>query len=373
MRRHSLSCVLALGLSSFGAARATALDNDTIASGRRHGERPSVVFTSTNEAEGNRVLAFTAAPSGELGEPTAFATGGLGTGDSLGSQGAVALSDDQRFLLVVNAGSSDITSFAVDGANLTLADRASSSGMRPISVTVRRGLVYVVNAGGTANVAGFYLDARGKLHALNGASRPLSTAAAGPAQIELTPDARALVVTEKATSKIDVFAVSAFGKLDQPNVVTSAGTTPFGFEFTERGYLIVSEAASASLSSYAESQRTGLEVISAVVPDTQKAPCWVAISADDRYAYTANAGSASISSYEIGRGGQIRLQAARAGELAEGGTPLDLTLGRAGRYLYALDRGNKNVTTFAVQADGMLVRQASAGVLPAFATGLIAY
>jgi 6-phosphogluconolactonase (cycloisomerase 2 family) len=59
--------------------------------------------------------------------------------------------------------------------------------------------------------------------------------------------------------------------------------------------------------------------------------------------------------------------------LAEGGTPLDLTLGRAGRYLYALDRGNKNVTTFAVQADGMLVRQASAGVLPAFATGLIAY
>ena len=209
--------------------------------------------------------------------------------------------------------------------------------MRPISAIERRGLVYVVNAGGTANVAGFYLDARGKLHALNGASRPLSTAAAGPAQIELTPDARALVVTEKTTNKIDVFAVSAFGKLDQPNVVSSAGMTPFGFEFTERGYLIVSEAASASLSSYAESRRAGLDVISAVVPDTQKAPCWVAISADDRYAYTANAGSASISSYEIGRGGQIQLKAARAGELAEGGTPLDLTLGRVGHFLYALD------------------------------------
>ena len=32
----------------------------------------------------------------------------------------------------------------------------------------------------------------------------------------------------------------------------------------------------------------------------------------------------------------------------------------------------KNVTTFAVQPDGTLVRQGSAGVLPAFATGLIA-
>jgi 6-phosphogluconolactonase (cycloisomerase 2 family) len=336
----------------------------------RHAAHAGVIFSESNEVAGNHVLVFSAAVSGELTSAGAFATGGTGTGDSLGSQGALALTEDRRFLLAVDAGSNDIASFAVDGDRLDLVDRVSSGGARPISVTTRSGLVYVVNATGN-NVSGFYLSGRGKLEPISGATRPLSAANAGPGQVELSEDGRKLVVTEKTTSVIDVFDVSAFGRLSAPSVVTSAGKTPFGFEFTQRGDLVVSEA-SGSLSSYDFSRHDGLDVISAAVSDTQAAPCWVAISADDRFAYTANANSASISSYAIARGGQLQLTAARAGELTGSGAPLDLAIGRGGRMLFVLDRGNTSITGFSIESDGTLARSASASGLPAFTTGLVA-
>lgn len=366
MNNRSLWCLVALALGSQGATQA-------LAEPARRPQPSSVVFTLSNEAEGNRVLSLAASSDGNLAEPVGFSTQGMGTGDSLGSQAALVLSEDHRFLLAVNAGSNDISSFAVDGANLTLRDRVSSGGTRPISITERRGLVYVVNASGVNNVVGFYLDPRGKLHPLPGAVRPLSADSVGPGQIELTPDARHVVVTEKTTNKLDVFDVSAFGRLSPARVLDSAGKTPFGFEFTQRGTLIVSEAASASMSSYDLSWREGLRVLSAAVPDTQAAPCWVAVSDDDRYAFTANAGSASVSSYEVTRSGQITLKQARAAELGTGGRPLDLALGRGGRYLYVLDRGNMRVAAFSLASDGTLAALKTAGTLPPFSSGLAAY
>jgi 6-phosphogluconolactonase (cycloisomerase 2 family) len=338
----------------------------------RRAEPPSLLFTLSNEVEGNRVLAFAADRDGNLAEPVAFATGGTGSGNSLGSQAALVLSEDHHFLLAVNAGSNEISSFAVHGTSLSLQDRVSSGGTRPISITERRGLVYVVHAGGINNVVGFYLDTRGKLHAIPGAVRPLSMDNAGPGQIELTPDARHLVVSEKSTSKLDVFKVSAFGRLEPAQVEASAGATPFGFEFTQHGTLVVSEA-SGSLSSYALSRRDGVEVISAAIPDTQAAPCWVAISGDDRYAFTANAGSASISSYDIARSGQLTLKQAHAADLGTGATPLDIALGRGGRYLYVLDRGHARVASFALGSDGALTPLTATGDLPPFSSGLAAY
>jgi 6-phosphogluconolactonase (cycloisomerase 2 family) len=331
------------------------------------------VFTESNESAGNRVVAFMRDGDGELTAAGAFATQGLGSGDSLGSQGALALSEDHRFLLVVNAGSNDVSSFAVDGAELTLVDRVASGGTRPISVTTRRGLAYVLNAGTPANVTGFFLSPRGKFQPIAGATRGLSGDAVGPAQVELTPDARALVVTEKATSLIDTFRVSVFGRLDAPTVQASAGTTPFGFEFTRSGDLIVSEAATASMSSYDVSPRSGVDLISGPIPDRQAAPCWVAISHDDRFAYTANAGSASISSYTVDRSGAIALLSARAGELATGAKPLDMALDTRGKYLYALDRGNAAIASFTVQHDGSLDPLDAVDGLSSFTTGLAAY
>lgn len=339
----------------------------------QHGRRPAVLFTITNEADANRVLAFEVQHHGQLGMPVAYETQGRGSGDSLGSQGALALSEDRRFLIAVNAGSNELSVFEVmGGTQLALRARAASGGERPISVTERGGLVYVVHAG-SSDVAGFHLDKHGRLEPIAGGQRALGSPNAGPAQVELTRDARTLVVTEKTSNAISTFAVDAFGKLSDARVSASAGMTPFGFELTSRNVLVVSEAGPGSLSSYRVSA-DGVAAVSSSVPDTQQAACWVAITPDDRFAFTANAGSASISSYAISSTGELCLQDARAGELGEQGNPLDLALARDGAYLYALDRGEARIAGFAVERDGSLQPLAAAAdALPAFTSGLVAF
>src|SRR6266853_3558679 len=72
-------------------------------------DNPGAVYAMTNAAAGNSILIFTRAANGALANAGSIATGGLGTGSGLGSQGALALTSDQRWLLAVNAGSNDIT------------------------------------------------------------------------------------------------------------------------------------------------------------------------------------------------------------------------------------------------------------------------
>jgi 6-phosphogluconolactonase len=85
----------------------------------------------------------------------------------LGNQGAVVLSNDHKWLLAVNAGSNDISVFQVEDSGLTLTDLVPSGGTEPISVTIYKDLVYVLNDGGldgdTANISGFQLNSSGEL------------------------------------------------------------------------------------------------------------------------------------------------------------------------------------------------------------------
>ena len=114
-------------------------------------------------------------------------TGGRGTGEPhLPSQSSIVLSGDGRRLLVVNAGSDELSLFAVEDDGLVLADRVASGGATPTSVAVSGDLVYVLN-NGTPNIAGFRL-ADGRLVELEGSTRPLSADDADPAQIAFSLD-----------------------------------------------------------------------------------------------------------------------------------------------------------------------------------------
>src|SRR5688500_14667380 len=77
------------------------------------GNSPGSVYTLGNAADTNRVLAFSRTSKGELSPAGSYATGGQGTGAGLGSQGALALTEDGRWLLAVNAGSSELSVLAV--------------------------------------------------------------------------------------------------------------------------------------------------------------------------------------------------------------------------------------------------------------------
>src|SRR5207248_1503530 len=141
------------------ASRQAQRDDDS----RGGSDGPRAVYTLTNQVGGNAVAVFKRAADGTLTAAGTIATGGAGTGAGLGSQGAIALSDDGRWLFAVNAGSNDVSVFAVRPSGLSLAGRTASGGTRPISLTIHRNVLYVLNAGGDGNISGFTVSASGDL------------------------------------------------------------------------------------------------------------------------------------------------------------------------------------------------------------------
>lgn len=335
------------------------------------------VYVATNATAGNKVLVLARASDGKLSAPRAFATGGTGTGAGLGNQGGVVLAHENRRLLVVNAGSNDVSVFAVRSNGVELLDRVRSGGQKPISVTVFRRLVYVLNAGGSGNISGFTLDRHGRLHPLRNSTRPLSTPASDPAQIEFSPDGGQLVVTEKATNIISTYRLNDAGLPRGPNAQPSAGATPFGFAFDRRRTLVVSEAFggapnASALSSYRLRANGTLRVVSRSVGTTETAACWVVITGDGRHAYTTNTGSGSISGYRIGKDGSLSLLDPDGVTGMTGAGPIDLALTNGDRFLYSLDSGSGTISAFRVKADGSLAAFRGVSGIPAGANGLAA-
>jgi 6-phosphogluconolactonase len=337
------------------------------------------VFVSTNGLNGNAVVAFARAADGSLTPTGTFATGGTGiggVGDPLASQFAVALSKNAQFLVVVNAGSNDISSFAVDGGSLTLVNRASSGGVRPVSVTITNGYVYALNT--ISNTIGVLaLGSDGTLTAEPAKTKALAAGANGAAEVRANPTGDMLVVTERVSNRLETFAVAGDGSLGNPVVTAAAGTTPFGFDFTTRGQVIVSEAASASASSYETNVDGTLSVVSAAAPTLQRATCWLIVNNSGRFAYTANAGTSNITGFAIdAQGGLIRLTSTGvSGDLGAGAQPLDLDMSRNGNFLYVMKNGTGTVGAFAVAGDGSLTPLADTPGLAARAgyMGLAAY
>ena len=321
------------------------------------GPTAGAVYTLSNSAGGNAVIAYSRASDGSLAPLGTFPTGGLGSGGGLGSQGAVTLSGDGQWLVAVDAGSNDITSFAVGADHrLTVAGRIWSGGIHPISVTVGNGLVYTVNDGGTGNIAGFSISATGALSAIAGSSRPLSSSSAGPAQISLTPGGGKLVVTEKATNRITTYAVGANGAAGAPTWVTSAGQTPFGFDFDNKGRLIVSEAFggapnASTVSSYDVSGGSA-SLIDGPVATTETAACWVVVTNNGKYAYTSNTASGSISGLAVSNDGSLSLLDSNGVTGVTGGAPTDMSLSSNSKFLYA--RVGAALHAFRINNDGSL-------------------
>ena len=332
---------------------------------------PIAAYTLTNQRTGNAVAIFRRAVDGTLTAAGTMATGGRGTGRGLGSQGALALSDDGRWLFAVNAGSNDVSAFRVTPAGLAFASRVASGGTQPTSLTVHGTLLYVLNAGGRGNISGFGIGSDGTLSALAGSTRSLSGPAAGPAEVAFSPDGRALVVTEKNTNGIDVYAVGPDGIASGLTSQASAGVEPFGFAFGLREELLVSEAASGSASSYTLDASGTLTLVSGAVPTHQAAPCWLVVTQDGRFAYSANAGSGTISGFVVGTGAFLSLLDAdgRTASVSRGN--IDLALSEDSRYLYQLN-GAGTIAAFRVEPDGHLTPLAGVSGLPAGVVGLAA-
>jgi 6-phosphogluconolactonase len=344
-----------------------------------HGRTVGAVYTMTNAEDGNEVLVYDRRADGSLLPAGRYDTGGLGSPGALGgNQGGVVLSDDGRWLLVVNPGSDEISLFSVHNHGLRLRDTALSGGDLPISVAIHENLVYVVHAGDDS-IAGFRIRRNGRLSPLVGSGHSLSGVGTMPAQIGFSPDGRFLLVTEKATNSIDVFRLNRHGEVVDVVQNASAGVTPFAFAFGKRGQLFVSEVFggaddAGAVSSYQLKPDGTLNVISESVPNTETAPCWLVVTRGGRYVYTTNTPDDSLSAYATDFGGHLELLAAdgRSGEPGPGTKPLDMDLSDGDRFLYTLNIGNNRISTFGVEWDGSLTLLWDGPDLPAGANGLAA-
>ena len=327
------------------------------------------VFTLSNSPAGNAVLAYSRAGDGTLTPQGSFATGGTGTGANLGSQGALVLSNDDHQLFAVNAGSNSISWFDMHGGTLELKGTVPSGGTTPISLTVHGKVLYVLNAGGAGNISGFSID-HDSLTPIPGSTQPMGVGASGPTEIAFSPDGNTLIATEKNSSSIDTYVVGHDGRASTAAAFASAGATPFGFDFDNRGNVLVSNA-SGSASSYANGDGARLSVISAAVATNQGASCWLVAGKNGRFAYTANAAAGSISGFSVGPDGSLTLLNPTGVSASTGGPgshPTDESVTGDGRYLYNVTDGLHELSGFRIADDGTL---SPAGILSGLPVGSV--
>jgi len=372
-RRHAArllvvaAAIAGIGVPAF-AHDDDADDND--GASLRHGK----LFISTNAPGGNEVLVYQrAGSSGAATLLNRFATQGVGTGAGLGSQGAVTLSGSGRYLFVVNAASNTLSTFAVGGSALVLKSVVDTGGLTPISVTEHDGLVYVLNAGGNGGVAGFR-NHHGQLSPVAGATGTLSAAGGtGPAQVGFSSDGDVLVVSEKNTNRLTSFLVRRDGTLAQKTVSASSGAVPFGFAFTKRDVLVVSEAPGSTVSSYRFADNSPVpQVVTASLPNTQGAACWIAVTPNGKFAFSANAATSNVSSFGVARNGQLSLIAGIAGPTGPNAGAVDMAVSPNGEQLNVFASRGLRIVSFTITPAGTLLPLGSVGGMPAGSAGLAA-
>lgn len=347
-----LSVVAATAVYSAGAGAAT---------GSFGRSSSHVVFVQNDNVAGNQVVAYDRAPDGSLTQAGTYATGGLGgilagsVVDHTASQGALTYDRVNDLLFAANAGSNNVSVFAVHDDQLTLEQVISSGGVFPVSVTVSRNVVYVLNARNGGSLQG-YRVLFGRLFPLPGSTRPLGLDPAAspeftntPGQVLFSPDGRQLLVTTKANgSAIDVYAVDVVGYLSaSPRVNADPGAVPFAATFDREGNLVVAEAGTNSLATFALAS-DGTIALLGRVPTGQVATCWVA--AARQFFYASNAGSASLSGFRGEHGGQLT----PLGNTPTDAGTVDADVSSDGRFIYVQAGATGKVDAFAITADGAL-------------------
>ncbi len=360
----------AVTVAAIAAVTAGALAGPASAATRHHFSADAVhaVFVQTDNTAGNRIVAYHRS-HGSLTLAGSYATGGLGgqlagsVVDHLASQGSLSYDRRHGLLYAVNAGSNTLSVFSVRGDTLRLRQVLSSGGAFPVSVAIHGDLAYALNAENGGSVQGYRVSF-GRLIPIAGSNRALGLDPAAtpqftntPGQVAFTPDGSQLIVTTKANGNdIDVFDVHPDGELTASPVVNSEpGTVPFAIAFDRAGDLVIANAGTNALATFALGQDGTVTLIDSA-GTTQAATCWVAPARG--FLFASNAGSASISGYSASSGGSLTL----IGQTSTDAGTVDAAASPGGRFLYVQAGGNGIVDEFLTHADGTLTEIGSVTV-----------
>ena len=277
--------------------------------------------------------------------------------DRLASQDSLKLADHGRVLIAVNAGSDTVTSFRVHGDRLRRESVVDSGGSFPASVAVHGRLVYVLNAGGTGIVQGFWIGHHGQLTPIAGSARSLGLANGDPPNFLMSPGdvaftpggAKLLVTTKASTSSIDVFQVQRNGRLSATPVVNPSATpVPFALTVPVSGPADLGRGRRKLADDV--SDRAGGTLTGPRRRATARPPRAGSTASAGIY-YVSNTGSNNLSSFTIDASGQPALLQAVAAATPPG--PIDMT--SSGPFLYAETGIQGTVEEFRVLGDGSLV------------------
>ncbi len=321
---------------------------------------PGAVFAMTNRAGNNEVIAFSRATDGTLTQAGRYSTRGNGIGVDFDTQGGLMLSNDHLYLYACSPGSDTVTVFGVSGTTLTFLQKIYA-GDQPLSLTIFGNLLYVLDGSVAGNqITGFTIAGDGTLSPLPNSTKALSSPIAVPGVVRFSPDGKVLIVTHKVGSNIDVFKVGADGLPSDPVQNPSFGPRPFAAAFRNDGHLFVIESGlptmnNAGVSSYSVNASTGgLSVITGSAKNGQTDGCWIVITNDQQYAFTANFVTSTISSYNLRSDGSAVLINGVAASPGDKSQPTDLGFSADSRYLYNLLRGTGGVAAYRVEANGSL-------------------
>jgi 6-phosphogluconolactonase (cycloisomerase 2 family) len=207
--------------------------------------------TNSNGPAGNWVVGFRRKSDGTLEPIDIYDTGGVGRAslsstpprlNSLIAEDSIIAVDD-RYLIVVNAGSNDVSSLRINpDLSLTRVDVEPSGGTSPISLAYRNGVVYVANAdedgvftappNQSGNITAMRLDlATGQLERIAGFSLSLR---GRPSDLEVTPDGVFLLASslnagapqlpQPTAREVSSFRIQANGTLASVASGTGAST-----------------------------------------------------------------------------------------------------------------------------------------------------
>ena len=364
MKRPPLSILLTAAAAAAALAVSPAPNASASGSADPHpgrvGHTAGAVFVQTNDLAHNAIIAYDRGADGGLTKAATYTTGGAGVAgagavvDPLASQGSLTLDRRHGLLFAVNGGSDTVTVFGVQGSRLVRRQILPTHGDLPVSVSVSGNLVYVLNARGGGSITGYRVDGR-KVVPLPGSTRALNLVPNAnpeflqtPSEVAITPDERAVVVATKTHGSLLVFPLGDHGRPAASPVVTASGTVPFALSFDRARHLLVVDATGFA-SSYTVRRNGSLALLSKVGPTGQAAACWTVFVRGTLYA--ANAGSNSITAFNVRRG---HLALSDATAASTGARPVDLAASGNGRFIYQLAGGSGQVNAYSRAADGSL-------------------
>ena len=357
-------CAAALG--GFGIA-ATAFSGVASASPPTTPPVVGYVYVNDNTTGVNTIAGFARHADASLtplaGSP--FAAGGTGSGVSLASQGAIQITQDNKFIVAADAGSNQVSVLRVknDGSLKLLPGRVvSSGGNEPDSVAIHGDLVYVANGGATdSNYTGFTLSPSGRLDPLAGSTVSLPNGSE-PGDVSFNTTGSNLIGTRVGTSLIDSFHVGSRGLLTAAptSPIAAQATGPFGSEFNPANpsQLFVSNAhqgtGQGSVSTFNTARDGTLSAVSgSPFANGQSGTCWVDVNSRGTALFAVNTGSGSISSYSIGTEGALTLAGNTSISAQAGVGAVDLRLGPSGKTLWVDESKANQIGVFDVNGTSL--------------------